>query len=252
MAWWWAGITIQTKIKPPFLLFDAAMSEDPLEPFLSESSWMKCLTDAQADRVRQAVSIHTFSAGATVCARATPSTHWLGVVDGMLKLENISEGGKSSSFASVPAGSWFGEGAVLKGELRPYEIVALRDSRVAFLPRNTFLRLLDESHPFALWLITHLNARLGYYVALVQNFRLSDTTAQVAYSLSGLFNTALYPNTDRCVTISQEELGRLSGVSRQVVNRALQELQERGAIRVSYGSIEVIDLAALQGMARDS
>lgn len=228
------------------------MSEDPLERLLSRSSWMTCLTDTQAKRVREAVSVVSFAAGTTVCARATPSAHWLGVIDGMLKLENISEGGKSSSFASVPAGAWFGEGAVLKGELRPYEVVALRDSQVAFLPRDTFLRLLDESHPFALWLIGHLNARLGHYVALVQNFRLGDTTAQVAHSLSGLYNPALFPTTDRCITISQEELGRLSGVSRQVVNRALQALQERGAIRVSYGSIEVIDLDLLQDVAREA
>lgn len=228
------------------------MSEDPLERLLSQSSWMTCLTDVQAKRVREAVSIASFAAGTTVCARSTPSAHWLGVIDGMLKLENLSEGGKSSSFASVPSGAWFGEGAVLKGELRPYEIVALRDSRVAFLPRDTFLRLLDESHPFALWLIGHLNARLGHYVALVQNFRLGDTTAQVAYSLSGLYNPALFPTTDRCITISQEELGRLSGVSRQVANRALQELQERGAIRVSYGSIEVLDLDLLQEVAREA
>ncbi len=228
------------------------MTEDPLERLLSHSSWMNCLTDPQANRVRQAISIVSFAAGSTVCARSTPSAHWLGVIDGMLKLENISEGGKSSSFASVPAGAWFGEGAVLKGELRPYEVVALRDSQVAFLPRDHFLRLLDESHPFALWLITQLNARLGHYVALVQNFRLGDTTAQVAYSLSGLFNPALFPSTERCVTISQEELGRLAGVSRQVVNRALQELQERGAVRVNYGSIEVLDLQALQDVAREA
>ncbi|WP_372656951.1 Crp/Fnr family transcriptional regulator [Hydrogenophaga sp.] len=228
------------------------MPEDPLERLLSHSSWMTCLTDLQAERVRQAISIVSFAAGTTVCARSTPSAHWLGVMDGMLKLENISEGGKSSSFASVPAGAWFGEGAVLKGELRPYEIVALRNSQVAFLPRDNFLSLLEESHPFALWLIAHLNARLGHYVALVQNFRLGDTVAQVAYSLSGLFNPALFPNTERCITISQEELGRLAGVSRQVANRALQELQERGAIRVSYGSIEVIDLHVLQDLAREA
>ncbi|WP_342130877.1 Crp/Fnr family transcriptional regulator [Hydrogenophaga sp. OTU3427] len=222
------------------------------ERFLAQSSWLSCLTDAQAAGVRQALTFRSFVAGETVCARATPSAHWLGVVDGMLKLENLSEGGKGSTFASVPSGAWFGEGSVLKGEMRPYEVVALRDSVVAFLPRAAFLRMLEESHPFALWLIAQLNARLGHYVALVQNFRLGDTTAQVAYSLSELFNPALYPNTERRITISQEELGRLSGVSRQVANRALQELQEQGVIRLSYGSIEIVDLSALQAIARDS
>jgi CRP-like cAMP-binding protein len=228
------------------------MTTAALELLLAQSSWMPCLTDAQAQHVRQQISLRSFAAGTTVCARATPSAHWLGVVEGMLKLENISEGGKSSTFASVPAGAWFGEGAVLKGEPRPYEVVALRDSVIAFLPRAAFLHVLDQSHPFALWLIAQLNARLAHYVALVQNFRLGDTTAQVAYSLSGLFDDALFPGTARRVTLSQEELGRLCGVSRQVTNRALQELQERGAIRLSYGSVEVIDLGILRAVARDA
>jgi len=222
-----------------------------LEALLANSGWMPCLTEAQAAVVRQRISVRSFAANSTVCARTTPSAHWLGVVDGMLKLENVTDDGRVCNFASVPSGAWFGEGAVLKGEPRPYEVVALRDSVVAFLPRAAFLSLLEESHPFALWLLGQFNARLGYYVALVQNFRLENTTAQVAYSLSGLFNPTLFPNTAPRITISQEELGRLSGVSRQIANRALQELQERGAIRLSYGSVEVIDFEVLRQVARD-
>jgi len=212
---------------------------------------MECLTDSQAWQVREELTLRSFAAGTTVCSRGTPSAHWLGVVEGLLKLENFGEGGKSSTVASVPSGAWFGEGAVIKGEPRPYEVVALQDCVVAFLPRPAFLRIMNESHPFALWLIAQLNARLGHYVALVQSFRLNDTTAQVAYSLSGLFDDALFPGTERCITISQEELGRLCGLSRQMTNRALQELQDRGAIRVHYGSLEVVDLAALRVVARE-
>lgn len=228
------------------------MKRDHLETLFARSTWLQALEPAQAARVRSDVQTRSFKAGATVCARTTPSSHWLGVADGMLKLEAVEKGGRSATFAGVPAGAWFGEGAVLKGEPRPYDVIAIRDSEVAFMPRATFLWLLEQSHPFALWLVAHLNARLGHYVALVQNFRLNGTLAQVAYALSELFNTQLYPNTDRQLAISQEELGRLSGVSRQVANKALHELQERGIIRLGYGALEVTDLAALQKIARES
>ena len=226
------------------------MTTPPLDAFLASSTWTRQLTDAQLDRIRFDMAVRPFAAGTIVCARATPSAHWLGVMDGMLKLENITEAGKSSTFASVPAGAWFGEGAVLKGEPRPYEVVALRDSEVAFLPRSSFMWLLENSHPFALWMVGHLNARLGHFVAMVQNQRLGDITAQVAYGLAGLFHSDLYPSTDRRITLSQEEIGRLCGLSRQVVNRTLQELQDRGAIRLSYGSVEVTDLDVLKAIAR--
>lgn len=235
------------------LSFDAmdAMTADPLDLFLVQSSWVSALTAEEAARVRKAITVRSYPAGGAVFARGTPTAHWAGVMQGMLKLDNITAEGRVSTFAGVPSGAWFGEGSVLKDELRPYAVTALTDSVVALLPRSEFLRLLHESHPFALWLIGQLNARLAHYVAQVQTDRLGDTTAQVAYSLSGLFNDALFPNTARRITLSQEELGRLSGVSRQVANRALQELQDRGAIRLGYGSIEVIDLKVLQAIARE-
>jgi CRP-like cAMP-binding protein len=225
------------------------VNSDALRSFLDGSPWMAGLTPEQAERVQRETLVRSFEPGATVCARGTPSMHWIGVVQGMLKIETITAGGKSASFIGVPAGSWVGEGAVIKGELRPYDVVAIRDSVVAFMPRATFLGLMQESHPFSGWLINQLNARLGHFIAMVQSLRLNDTKAQVAYCLASLFNPDLYPGTTRQLEISQEEIGRLSGVSRQIANRALHEMQDAGILRIGYGSIEVLDLPALWAIA---
>lgn len=224
--------------------------EDALREFINASAWTHDLTELQMDRVRREITARAYPAGATVCARVKPSNHWLGVVDGMLKIETVGRGGRSATFAGLPAGAWFGEGSVLKGEARPYDVVAIRDSVVAFIPRSTFLWLLAESHPFSLWMIHQLNARLGYYLALVQSFRLNDTTTQVAYCLAELFNQDLYPTLRHQIAISQEEIGRLSGVSRTITNRALRELNDAGVIRIGYGTIEVLDSHALNKLAR--
>jgi CRP/FNR family cyclic AMP-dependent transcriptional regulator len=220
-----------------------------LRDFLEASAWRACLTSAQMERVHLDTTMRTFEAGATICLRGSPAMHWMGVVEGMLKVDTIAADGRSTTFAGVPAGAWFGEGAALKGEPRPYAVVAIRDSSVAFMPRQTFLWLIDESRGFSRWVIDQLNARLGHYVALVENFRLQDVTARVAYCVSELFNPQLYPSTDRQLVISQEEIGRLSGLARQNANRALHKLEEAGLLRIHYGVIEVLDLEGLQGFA---
>lgn len=46
--------------------------------------------------------------------------------------------------------------------------------------------------------------------------------------------------------ITQQELAYLVGLSRQRVNEALAALEVEGAIRVEYGGLRVLDLAALQ------
>lgn len=63
-------------------------------------------------------------------------------------MASVSPEGKPVSFIGVPAGGWFGEGALLKNELRLHAAVALRPSVVAYMPRNTFMLLLDASVAF--------------------------------------------------------------------------------------------------------
>jgi len=221
-----------------------------LSRFLAASAWRAGLTDAQIDRVNREAYARSYAAGATVCPRGSPSMHWLGVIDGMLKVDTVSADGRNTTFAGIPAGSWFGEGAVLKGEPRPYAVVAIRDSNVAFLPRATFQWLIDESRPFSRWVIDQLNARLGHYVALIETWRLHEVPARVAYCLAEMFNPQLYPSTQPRLEISQDELAKLGGLSRQNTHRALHELEHLGLVRMRYGVIEVVDLAGLQAFAR--
>jgi len=131
-----------------------------LNQFIEAAPWRIGLSDAEVERVKQDAFTRGYQAGATVLAHGSPSVHWLGVVAGMLKVDAVSSDGKSTTFAGVSAGAWFGEGAVLKAEPRPYAVVAIRDSTVAFVPRATYMWLIDQSRPFSRWLIEQLNARL--------------------------------------------------------------------------------------------
>jgi len=90
--------------------------------FIDASPWRKALTAAQVERVRADTTMRSFPAGATVCLRGSPALHWLAVIDGMLKVETVAEDGRGTTFAGVPGGAWFGEGAALKAEPRPYAV----------------------------------------------------------------------------------------------------------------------------------
>jgi CRP/FNR family cyclic AMP-dependent transcriptional regulator len=164
-------------------------------------------------------------------------------------VETITAVGDSASFIGVSGGAWVGKGALIEGESYPYDIVAIHDSVVAFMPRAASQWLMQDSHPFSTWLIDQLNARLDHFITMMQSLRLNNTKAQVACRLARLFNRDLYPDTSRQLEISQEDIGRLSGVSRQIATRALHEIQGIGILRIGYGSIEVLDLAALQEIA---
>jgi CRP-like cAMP-binding protein len=77
-----------------------------------------------------------------------------------------------------------------------------------------------------------------------------DATAQVAVCVAELFNPTLCSATSDVLRLSQEEIARLCGLSRQITNRALHELQEAGFVRIQYGSINVLDIEGLHAFGR--
>jgi CRP/FNR family transcriptional regulator, cyclic AMP receptor protein len=207
--------------------------------------WARVLTDAQLERVASDLQVRCFAGGAFVCRKGSPVDAWIGVLEGLVKISSVSPEGKPVTFAGIPAGGWFGEGSVLKDGTRQYDVVALRDSRIAFMPRATFLWLLDGSIAFNRFLLKQLNERLAQFIATVEFDRLLDPDARVARCLAQLFDPYLYPDTDARLQISQEEIGYLSGVSRQRVNQALQILERAGLVRLEYGAVTVVDVTGL-------
>ncbi|WP_428604685.1 Crp/Fnr family transcriptional regulator [Sedimenticola sp.] len=220
---------------------------ESLEQFLVESPWMESLSPDQQQLVRGTLYEKRYDAGETICRKGTPSEEWVGIIEGLAKISCESHTGKQISFITgIPSGSWFGEGSLLKREARRYDIVALRDSRIAFMPAQTFFRLLEESISFNRFLLTHFNERLGQFIGYMEYDRFLSPEARVARSLASMFNHDLYPGMHYKLEISQEELGNLSGISRQRVNQALHVLQSEKIVDVKYGAITILDIDALK------
>jgi CRP/FNR family transcriptional regulator, cyclic AMP receptor protein len=213
---------------------------------LDRVPWWPLLDAAERARVGIDMQVADAEPGELLCRIGRPATLWLGVVEGLLKMSNDSAQGAPITFTGVPSGAWFGEGTLLKREAYRYNIEVLRRSTVAGLPIATFEWLLDRSLPFNRHLMNQLNERLGQFIAAREIDRLADPDTKVARSLGALFHPVLYPGVGELLRITQQELGYLVGLSRQRVNEALTRLSERGWIRVEYGGVRVIDLAALQ------
>lgn len=171
------------------------------------------------------------------------------MIDGLVKMASVSPEGKTTTFVGVTSGGWFGEGSLLKDKARRYDIGALRASRMALMPRATFEWLLDTDIGFNRFLLMQLNERLSQFIAMVEYQRLLGPDARVARSLAALFNPVLYPDQATDLQISQEEVGYLSGVSRQRVNQALQVLEKAGLLAVEYGHIRILDLEGLRAFS---
>ena len=208
--------------------------------------WAEALTPELRRRLVGETIVRRIAAGGFVCRKGDQVDAWMGVVSGLVKLSSASPEGKSVSFTGVRSGGWFGEGSLLKTEPRRFDAIALRESVVAYVPRSTFMLLLDSSVAFNRLVLTQLNERLAQFIARVEHDRLLGPEGRLATELAALFNPLLYPGNQMSLPVSQEELALLVGLSRQRVNRALKRLVEAQLVRVNYRGLTIIDLEGLK------
>ena len=218
-----------------------------LESLLRESLWARTLSEAELDEVVRAAFERHLPAGGYAMRRGEPAEMWIGLIDGLVKMSISQPDGRHATFTGVTAGGWAGEGTLLKGGRWGYDGIAVRETRLACVPRHTFERLASTNIAFTRYLLSHLNARLSLFISLVEFDRLLGPDARVARCLASLFDPDLYPRAGNFVQLSQEEIGLLAGVSRQRANEALHELERGGLLRVEFGGVTVLDLRGLRG-----
>jgi CRP/FNR family transcriptional regulator, cyclic AMP receptor protein len=225
------------------------MATERINHFIATSLWGACLTAEQLARVQRDTSELHVSAGETIGLQGLRAEYWYGVEDGLVKVCNVFINGKPTTLIGIPPGGWFGEGSVLKNEIRPYDVVAIRESYLALVPASTFHWLLEVSLPFNRFLINQLNARLAQSVIRVEHLRSKHPERHIAHCIAELFMVELYPKTSTSLQISQGEIALLAGLSRQLVNRTLQRLELEGLLKVTYGSLTITDVDGLRHFA---
>ena len=215
--------------------------------FIDRCAWGQVLTRDQLHRVHTDVRERCVPSGGVVCHSGNPVVYWKGMIEGLVKMSVSSQDGRTSTLTGLAAGAWFGEGPVLRSRTWDFDGVAMRDTRLALVPSTTFHWLLEVSPAFNRFVIEQLSERLAQFLSILEAERLEVAETRVARCLAWLFNSVLYPGVGAHLNLTQQEIGYLSGVSRQRVNRALRIMEDAGMLEVKYGAVHVRDLQALQG-----
>ena len=224
----------------------ATRDTKPLRVVLDDLHWLKELPSGPKERVYADAYEQRFNAGEVVARRGDTANTWIGCAEGLLKISSVHRSGKVVMLSGIPEGSWVGEGSVIKRELRRYDVIAMRPSRVVHLPGSTVRWLLDTSIEFNQIIVSRLNERLATYIAMFDIDRLNDPVARVARALTLMFNPVLHPHMGSFVNLSQTELGELIGLSRQSIGAALKQLESEGLLSSGYGGVLVKQLSALR------
>lgn len=217
-----------------------------LESTLRQSAWAPTLSEVEMRQLLREAYERRLSVGGHAVRHGDPADFWYGVIEGLVKVSVSHADGRVSTITGVAPGGWGGEGTLISRSHWRYDGVAIRDTRVACIPRHSFERLLSTNLGFNRFLLNQLNARLSLVIGVLEQDRLHGPDARVARCIASLFDPELMPAAGDFVQLSQEEIGLLAGVSRQRTNEALRELERAGLLRTEYGGVTVLGLPALR------
>jgi CRP/FNR family transcriptional regulator len=165
------------------------------------------------------------------------------VRSGLVKVFKSSPGGKEQVLRLIEAGRTFNDVPALDAGPNPASAAALEPSIVYATGGAELRRLIAERPGVALATVQALAGALRHLVALVEDLSFRHVTARVAkilieqdasVSASGASGKATH-------RLTQQEMAAMAGTAREMVGRALKELEATGAIRIQRGRITVVN-----------
>lgn len=177
-----------------------------------------------------------------------------GIASGRVRIFAADDRGHEVFLNILGPGDTFGEIALLDGLPRTASALTLAPSVLVILPRPQFLAHLEQDPGLAVHLMKLLCGRLRWVSDLVEESAFLAGPARVAKRLASLVETQGRPAAAGGVEVvmSQADLGRFLGISRQVINQYLRNWCEQGWVELKRGRIVVHDVDALTDIATKS
>ena len=170
------------------------------------------------------------------------------VTAGAVRLSSVTASGREVVVGLLCRGDLFGESALL-GDPSQVHAQAVGPTIVLALPISSLRAILERNPETAEQLLRLIAARLHRTSAALEDALSADVLARVAGRLRELatHHGAPGPAGVRLrVPLTQDELARMVGASREAVNRSMGALAARGLVRSSGRRLFITDPDALE------
>ena len=184
--------------------------------------------------------------GDRIFSQGDPGDSLFLVASGRIKIFIEDAEGEQLTILFCGPGNCFGEMALLDGKARSATAEALEQTEVWVVTRRSFLDLVRNSPEISIEVIVFLCSKLRTNLARMEEFIFLDTYDRVGRQLLRIATKD--DSGTYTVKITQEELARVVGNSREQVNRVLADLASLGHVSVSRGQISLTRFDALRQM----
>nr|CBA28184.1 hypothetical protein Csp_A06010 [Curvibacter putative symbiont of Hydra magnipapillata] len=200
----------------------------------------------------------SFEMGELIWRKGQTISHWCMIINGVVSCSFIDEEKRDIHIALFNENSWFGEHAILseKPSFGNYRCQVSVDT--LRIEAASMLEMLDTELAFASKLAKVVASRMQRTSEMLMLFRMGNPALRSVLGISQ-FAEALAYKSDRpptmgigsqvSIPINQSVLASLCGVSRSRLSIVLHSLENKGWLRLEYGTIEVLNLPTWHAFA---
>jgi CRP/FNR family transcriptional regulator, cyclic AMP receptor protein len=218
---------------------------------LRSGRWFGALPDDLQERMLAGAVLRTLVARERLFSRGDDADGIYAVADGAIRVSGSRDDGREALLTLLEPPTWFGEISIFDGQPRTHDAVAESESLIVHVPHATLDRILDADPRYWRDLGLLVTSKLRLAFTAMEDMALLPISVRLARRLALM--AAGYGEREhqrRTVEVSQEQLAQMLSTSRQTANHLLKELEARGLIRLSYGTIEILDLDGLRAAAK--
>ena len=198
------------------------------------------LSDKELDVVRAAATEKHYPKNAVVLTEGETGDSLYMIQSGKVKVFIGDEDGREIILKILGPGAFFGEMSMIDKQPRSASVTTLEASTFLVLTHVMFEKCVEQEPRIATHVMQILAHRVREADKKIGTLALMDVYGRVA---STLLELAVYQDGKLVVgeKLSQQDLANMVGASREMVNRILKDLSDRGFITVESKSITIIN-----------
>jgi CRP/FNR family transcriptional regulator, cyclic AMP receptor protein len=204
------------------------------------------------ERLKSLFRLRSFRKNELIFLKGDPGFGLYLIRQGRVKICVVDREGRELIFTFLVKGDLLGELAIFDGKPRSATAIAVEDTDTLYLDREDFLILLNNSPQICLDIINMLCQRLRRLSNQLEEKSFLDVAGRISRHLLSMANSnpPSMANSGRAASsLTQEELARVIGASREMVNKILNSFVDMHLISIARKKLIILNSNELSRIA---
>jgi len=206
--------------------------------------FIKC-GESKMVSLMESATLVNIPAGQQVFASGGQCENYLLLLSGSVKAQLLSENGREMLLYQVRPGDScvLTTSCLLSGDQYPAEAYTEEDTSAFVISSHAFYRCLEQSAFFREFVFKNFSARLSNVIGRLGEIVFEGIQWRLAKELLSYDKDV--------IQLTHQEMASKMGSAREVISRNLKQFEAKGLVKLSRGTVTILDKTALQQLTKE-